>query len=415
MPRRNRKCNLLQEETVSQWGAEEGGATRFQRFRTRVFKLWETICGLRSNVSYVSCCDTVSKDREMRKKLKELAEWVGGEVVGDGEVEISGVASIDAAQSGQITLIAHSKYLKKLEMTKASAVIAPKEITYAGKPLILTSNPQLAFAKVLALFFTKPYQSKGIDPSAHIAPTAQLGRDLTIYPQVYVGDRCRIEDRVTLYPGVFVGDDSVIGEDSILYPNVTVYSGSILGKRVILHSGVVIGADGFGYVKEGKKNTKIPQVGGVIIEDDVEIGANSAIDRATLGKTIIRRGVKIDNLVTIAHNVEIGEDSIIVAQVGIAGSTKIGRNVILAGQVGVIDHLEIGDNVMVGAQSGVAQNLPANQAFTGTPVMPHRKYLRAATLFTKLPEMRKSLMEMEERLKKIETALSFSKKGDRDD
>jgi len=178
---------------------------------------------------------------------------------------------------------------------------------------------------------------------------------------------------------------------------------------------VVIGADGFGYVKDGNKNVKIPQVGGVTIEDDVEIGANSTIDRAALGRTIIRRGVKIDNLVMVAHNVEIGEDSIIVAQVGIAGSTRIGKNVILAGQVGVINHLEIGDNVMVGPQSGVAENLPANQVFTGSPAIPHREWLRSTALFSKLPEMKRLLSEMEKRLTKIETALSLHRKGDRDD
>jgi UDP-3-O-[3-hydroxymyristoyl] glucosamine N-acyltransferase len=211
---------------------------------------------------------------------------------------------------------------------------------------------------------------------------------------------------VTIYPGVYVGEDSSVGEESVLYPNVSIYPGTVIGKRVILHSGVVVGADGFGYVKEGEKNVKIPQLGTVEIEDDVEIGANTTIDRATLGRTIIHRGVKIDNLVQVAHNVVIGEDSIIVAQVGIAGSTKIGRNVTLAGQVGLADHIEIGDNVMVGAQSGVNQNLSANQGYSGSPALPHRDFLRAATVFPKLPEMRKTLIEIERRLKKIEEALS---------
>ncbi len=351
----------------------------------------------------------------MKKKLKELAEWVGGTIVGDGEIEISGLGSIDEAESGQITFIADAKHLPKLETTKASAILISKEVSSSPKPLIIVPNPRLAFVKILNLFFAKLYQSKGIDPNAQISPTAILGRNVTIYPFVYIGDRCRIEDRVTLYPGVYLGEDSSIGEDSILYPNVTVYPGSIIGKRVILHGGVVIGADGFGYVKDGNKNVKIPQVGGVIIEDDVEVGANSTIDRAALGRTIIRRGTKIDNLVMVAHNVEIGEDSIIVAQVGIAGSTKIGKNVILAGQVGVINHLEIGDNVMVGPQSGVAQNLPAHQVFTGSPAIPHREWLRSTALFSKLPEMKRLLSEMEKRLTKIEAELSLHRKGDRDD
>jgi len=342
----------------------------------------------------------------MRKKLKELAQWVDGTVVGDGEIEISGVAAIEEARTGEITFIANPKHLPKLSETHASAVIVSKEVTQADKPLLCVANPYLAFARVLTLFSQKPYQPKGIDSSTWVSPTARLGKDLTLYPFVYIGARCSIEDRVTLYPGVCVGEDSSIGEDSILYPNVSIYSGTIIGKRVILHSGVVVGSDGFGYVKEGKKNVKIPQVGRVEIEDDVEIGANTTVDRATLGKTIIRRGVKIDNLVQVAHNVAIGEDSIIVAQVGISGSTKIGNNVTLAGQVGVVGHIEIGDNVMVGAQAGVTHDLPANQGYVGSPAMPHREFLRAITVFPKLPEMRKTLIEIEKRIKKIEEALS---------
>jgi UDP-3-O-[3-hydroxymyristoyl] glucosamine N-acyltransferase len=346
----------------------------------------------------------------MKKELKELAEWVDGTVVGDGKIEISGVAGIEEARAGEITFIAHPKYLPKLSQTGASAVIVSKEVTQGDKPLLCVNHPQLAFAKILTLFSQKPYQPKGIDPNAWISPTANLGKDLTIYPFVYIGDRCSIGDRTTLYPGVSVGEDSSIGEDSILYPHVSVYSATIIGKRVILHSGVVVGSDGFGYVKEGKRNVKIPQVGIVEIEDDVEIGANTTIDRAALGKTIIRRGVKIDNLVQVAHNVVIGEDSIIVAQVGLSGSTKIGSNVTLAGQVGVVGHVEIGDNAMVGAQAGVTHDLPGNQGYVGSPALPHREFLRAVTVFPQLPEMRKRLLDLEKRLQKMEGALSLEGK-----
>jgi UDP-3-O-[3-hydroxymyristoyl] glucosamine N-acyltransferase len=342
----------------------------------------------------------------MKKRLKELAEWVDGTVVGDGEVEISGVGAIEEARTGEITFVANPKYLPKLSETHASAIIVSKEVTQADKPLLCVTNPYLAFAKILTLFSHQPYQPKRIDSNTWISPTAKLGRDLTLYPFVYIGDRCLIEDRVTLYPGVYVGEDSTIGEDSILHSNVSIYSGTVIGKRVILHSGVVVGSDGFGYVKEGNRNVKIPQVGSVSIEDDVEIGANVTVDRATLGKTIIRRGVKIDNLVQVAHNVTIGEDSIIVAQVGISGSTTIGKNVTLAGQVGVVGHIEIGDNVMVGAQAGVTHDLPANQGYVGSPAIPHREFLRAITVFPKLPEMRKTLLDIERRLKKIEEAPS---------
>lgn len=348
----------------------------------------------------------------MKKKLKELAEVAGGTVIGDGEIEISGAASIEAARSGEITFIAHDRYLPKLGETEASAVIVPEGVKAAGKPLICADNPQLAFVKVLTLFFGRPHQPKGIDPGARISSSARLGRDLSIYPHVFIGDRCRIEDRVTLYPGVYVGEDSVIGEDSVLHPNVTVYSGSVIGKRVLLHSGVVIGADGFGFVKDGTRNVKIPQVGRVVIEDDVEVGANSTVDRAAMGETVIRRGVKIDNLVQVGHNVKIGEDSILVAQVGIAGSTKIGKNVILAGQVGVNDHIEIGDSVRVGGQSGVYHNLPAGQTFLGTPASPRGEWLRSAAIIQKLPEMKKRLLQMEKRLREIEDARSLKKKED---
>ncbi len=342
----------------------------------------------------------------MKRRLKELAQWVDGTVVGDGETEISGVAAIEEAREGEIAFIASPKYLSKLRETNASAIIVSKEVTQADKPLLCVTHPHLAFAKILTLFFDKPYQPKGIDSNAWVSPTAILGKDLTVFPFVYIGDRSSIGDRVTLYPGVYVGEDAAIGEDSVLYPNVCIYSGAVIGKRVILHGGVVVGGDGFGYIREGKKNVKIPQVGKVEIEDDVEIGANTTVDRAALGKTIIRRGTKIDNLVQVAHNVVIGEDSILCAQAGISGSTKIGSNVTLAGQVGVVDHVEIGDNVIVGAQAGVTHNLPGNQAYVGSPALPHREFLRANAVFPKLPEMRKTLIDMEKRLKKIEETLS---------
>lgn len=338
--------------------------------------------------------------------MKELAQWVDGTVVGDEETEISGVAAVEEAQAGEITFIADLKYLPKLSETKASAVIVSREVSQADKPLLCVTHPHLAFAKILTLFFQKPYRPKGIDSNTWISPSAKLGKDLTLYPFVYIGERCSIGDRVTLYPGVYVGEDAAVGEDSILFPNVSVYSGTLVGKRVILHSGVVIGSDGFGYVKEGKKSVKIPQVGSVEIEDDVELGANTTVDRATLGKTIIRRGTKIDNLVQVAHNVVIGEDSILCAQAGISGSTKIGSNVTLAGQVGVVDHVEIGDNVIVGAQAGVTHNLPGNQGYVGSPALPHREFLRSNAVFPKLPEMRRTLVDMAKRLKKIEDTLS---------
>ena len=338
----------------------------------------------------------------MKKTLKELAEWVDGTVIGEGDVEISGVGPIEEAQPGEITFIANPKYLSKLNETRASAVIVSEDIRQADKPLLSSANPYLAFGKILSLYSQKPYPARGIDSGAFVSPTARLGKDLSVFPSVYIGDRCFIGDRVTLYPGVSVGEESTIGEDSILHPNVSIYPRTTIGKRVILHAGVVIGSDGFGYAKDGKKNIKVPQVGTVEIEDDVEIGANTTVDRATLGKTLIRRGVKIDNLVQVAHNVVIGEDSIVVAQVGISGSTKLGSNVTVGGQAGFVGHISIGDNVMIGAQSGVMNDLASNQAYTGSPAVPHREFLRITSSYLKLPDMKKTLIDIEKRLKKIE-------------
>ena len=346
----------------------------------------------------------------MKKRLNELAKYVGGAVIGNGEVEITSVASIEDAQPGDITFIANPKYRSKLNETRASAVIVGSEIAEVDKPLLRTANPYLAFGQILALYTHIPYQPKGIDPHAWISPTARVGKDVTIHPFAYVGDRSVIGERVILYPGVTVAEECSIGDDSILYPHVSLYRRTVLGRGVILHAGVVVGSDGFGYAKDGRKNKKVPQVGSVEIEDDVEIGANTTIDRGTLGKTTIRKGVKIDNLVQIAHNVVIGEDSLVVAQVGISGSTRIGSNVTLGGQVGLAGHISIGDNVMIGAQSGVPNDLPPNGIYTGSPVIPHRDYLRMAMSLPKIPEMRRMLNEIERRLAKIEGTLSPQEK-----
>ena len=338
----------------------------------------------------------------MEKMLSELAQLVDGEVIGDGGVKIAGVAPIEDARKGEITFITHPRYLPRLNQTEASAVIVSPKISEADKPLLRVANPYLAFAKILGIYAHRPYKPRGVDQRAWVSPTAKLGERLSVYPFVYVGDHAEIGNRVVLFPGVFVGDDTIIGDDTLIYPNVSICEGSRIGKRVILHSGVVIGSDGFGFAKDGKRSVKIPQVGIVEIGDDVEIGANTTVDRAAMGKTIIKRGVKIDNLVQVAHSVTIGEDSIIVAQVGIAGSTKIGANVILSGQVGLSDHIEIGDNVMVGPQSGVAKDIPPNQVVTGTPSIPHRDYLRAAMTFPKLPEMWRKIGQLEDKLKDLE-------------
>jgi len=349
---------------------------------------------------------------ETRKKttLGELAALVGGSLDGDPNLEIYGIASLEEAQEGEISFLAEMKNISRIEKTLASAIIAPCQLPPFPKPVIRTPNPYLAFVKVQAFFSYKPYSPLGIDPQACICRGAEIGKDVSIYPYVYVGEESKIGDRVVLYPGVYIGPKAQIGEDSILYPNVVVMERCLIGRRVIIHAGTIIGSDGFGFVQEGNRHVKIPQVGIVQVDDDVEIGANCTIDRATLGKTWIKRGVKTDNLVHVAHNVVVGEDTLLVAQVGIAGSTKIGNRVALGGQVGVVGHINIGDDVKVGAQSGVAQDVPAGQIVSGTPAIPHRDWLRAQAVFSKLPEMKRTISALEKRILDLEKIIR-EKKG----
>jgi len=337
------------------------------------------------------------------KTLKELAGLVDGEVSGDGNIVITGVAGIDNAKDGEITFIANPKYAAGISNTKASAIIASPDVkVQEGKNFLYVKNPYLVFAKVLTIFNPSAVPPAGIHPESYVHQTASIGSSVSIYPHVYIAEDAVIGDKVVLYPGVFIGKGVSIGDETIIYSNVSVREGCSIGKRVMIHCNAVVGSDGFGFAKDGARYHKIPQCGIVRIEDDVEIGACVTIDRATLGETIIKRGTKIDNLVHIAHNVSIGEDSVVLAHVGIAGSTKVGNRVTLAGQVGVKDHIEIGDDAIIGSQSGAAQDIPAKGVFTGTPAIPHREWLKAQNIFAKLPEMRKMLMELEKRVKELE-------------
>ena len=342
-------------------------------------------------------------------KLREIAAKVGGELIGDGEVEIKGVASLQEAKEGDLTFVTREKYLPLLKKCRASAVILPRMWEGIEIPAILVRDPMLAVARLLELFYPRAHEPLGVSEGAWVSHSAKLGKDVSIYPLVYVGDEAVIGDRVVLYPGVYVGKGVRIGEESVLYPNVVVYEGSVIGKRVILHAGTVIGSDGFGFVKDGEVNVKIPQIGGVEIGDDVELGANCCVDRATFGKTVIGRGVKVDNLVQIAHNVTIGENTIIVAQVGISGSTRVGKNVILAGQAGLVDHITIGDNVMVAAQAGVTKDVPPGEVVSGSPHFPHRHFLRIVALWEKLPEMKKRLDVLAQKVEEMEKKMEEGK------
>jgi UDP-3-O-[3-hydroxymyristoyl] glucosamine N-acyltransferase len=338
---------------------------------------------------------------EMR--LRDLAEALSCQLVGEGEVEIRGVASIREAKEGELTFVADARHLKHLEETQASAIILSLQDPPSAKPTLRTDNPYLAFAKALQLLHPQALPSPGVHPTAVLEEGVRLGEGVFVGAFTFIGKESMVGDRSILFPQVYIGRGSHIGKGCLLYPQVMVREGIWIGDRVIVHSGTVLGSDGFGYAKdkEGRYH-KIPQIGGVRVEDDVEIGANVTIDRATLGQTRIGRGTKIDNLVQIAHNVQVGQDTVIVSQVGIAGSTKIGNRVTLAGQVGIVGHIEIGDDSIVGSQSGVAENLGPKSIVTGSPAIPHNLFLQMAVSLPKVPELIKTVRALERRIQELE-------------
>jgi UDP-3-O-[3-hydroxymyristoyl] glucosamine N-acyltransferase len=341
------------------------------------------------------------------KTLSELAHYVGGRVIGDGNVVIHKIAPIDEAAPGEITFLAHPRYHRFLRQCRASAVIVGPGVvsdSESGSSLnyLETPNPYIGFAKVLQLFCPAPHFSQVVSPKAHIDSSAVVGESVTIFPNAFVGPRVRIGRGTVVFPGVFLGEEAEIGADCMLHPNVVVRERCRLGDRVILHAGAVIGSDGFGYAGSDDQRVKIPQAGIVVVDDDVEIGANTTVDRATLGRTVIGRGVKIDNLVQIAHNVIIGEHSVIAAQAGIAGSTRIGKSVTLAGQVGVVNHIEIGDGAMIGPQSGIPRSVPPGAILSGgIAAAPHHEWLKVMTLLPQLPKLWNTVRSLEKRLGQI--------------
>ncbi|HBG93680.1 MAG: UDP-3-O-(3-hydroxymyristoyl)glucosamine N-acyltransferase [Nitrospirae bacterium GWF2_44_13] len=334
-------------------------------------------------------------------KLREIAEMLGGELAGGPDIEIKGAAGISDAKDGDITFLSTAKLISECIESKASAVIVKETVPEIKKPQLKVSNPQYAFARLLEHFYVKQFIASGISEGAYVSAKAKIDKDVSIFPMAFIADDAAVGSRTVIYPGVFIGKDSSVGDECIIYPNVTIRENVKIGSRAIIHSGAVIGSDGFGYVMEKGIHYKIPQIGGVIIGDDVEIGANVTIDRATTGNTIIGRGTKIDNLVHIAHNVKIGENSVIAAQTGVAGSTEIGNYVVFGGQVGVADHAKIDDGVMVGAQSGAMGHVTKG-IYSGSPMIPHRDWLKSMVIFAKLPELSKRIKELEDMIKNIE-------------
>jgi UDP-3-O-[3-hydroxymyristoyl] glucosamine N-acyltransferase len=311
--------------------------------------------------------------------LAELAERIGAELVGDPAVPVSSANTLEGAQAGQISFLANSKYAKQLTTTNASAVIVAASITSDRVALLRSKDPYYTFRQaVVALYGFRKHPHAGIHPAAHVDPSATIGPGTVVYPGAYVGPR------------------TTVGQDCILYPNCVIYDDCVIGDRVIIHANATIGADGYGFATQKGVHHKIPQIGNVVLEDDVEIGANATVDRAALGSTRIGNGSKLGDLVTIGHNTDVGPGALLVAQVGIAGSCTLGHHVTMAGQVGVAGHLHIGDNSTIGAQSGIITDVPEQSTLVGAPAMPLQHARRVYLRFTQLPELADRIKKLEE-------------------
>lgn len=328
--------------------------------------------------------------------LKKLSALLGGKIKGDKAQEILGLAPFFQAKKGELTFVAEEKFLTKINETEASVLIVPKLEVYSKEKtyIIVEKNPR-ELMPLLLKFFKKEVKF----PEKQIEDSAKIGKNVKIGPNIYIGHDVVIEDDVIIYPNVYIGQEVRIGKGSIIYPNVTVREFCIINKGCILQPGVVIGSDGFGYTKVDGKNVKIEQIGRVVLEEEVEVGANTTIDRGAIGDTIVKKYTKIDNLVQIGHNVVLGENSFIISQVGIAGSTEVGNNCTIAGQTGIAGHIKIGDNVTLGAQSGVSGNVKSNQLLSGNPPMDIKDHLRIKANLKKLPELVKTVKKIEKELK----------------
>jgi len=334
----------------------------------------------------------------MKAKLKDIADIVCGKVLGDLKTPITGIANIEDAKKNDLTFVLDDKNLPKAENSPAAAVLARDNIK-PKKPAILVKNPRLAMAIILEKFKPKETLKKGIHKSVITGKNVKIPKDVSIQAFVTIGDNVTIGKGVKIYPNVHIGSDVSIGNESVIYPNAVIYDRITIGKRVIMHAGAVIGVDGYGFVFDEGRHKKIPQLGTVIIEDDVEIYSNTCIARATLGATIIKRGTKIDNLTHIAHNCIVGEDCALTALLGFAGSVTLGNRVSAAGQAGFNGHISVGDNTVVMAKAGVTKNIPSNSIISGFPAQNHKKEMEMQALLHRLPQLYKKVEELEKRLK----------------
>jgi len=337
----------------------------------------------------------------LKKTLKEIADLVNGQLLGDGDIEISGVSGIAEASAVDITF-AVEPHLEAASQSGAAAILIPSTVTEFAKPAIRVENPRVAFVTLLQLFAPKQVIEPGIHPTAVVGAGVIMGDGVSIMAYAVIEEGVQIGSNTVIYPHTYIGSQVVIGRDALIYPNVTIREGCHIGDRVIVHSGAVIGSDGFGFVTVDGRHQKVPQVGNVLIEEDVEIGANVAIDRAAVASTIVKKGTKIDNLVHIAHNVVIGEHCYLVALTGIAGSTKVGNYVTFAGQSGSAGHLTIGDRCVFAAKAGVIGDVPAGSFYAGFPARPHKEWLRAEASGRKVPDLIKKIRDLERRLDAME-------------
>lgn len=343
--------------------------------------------------------------RQNRMKLNELAQRLQCHLEGDGEIEIDGVATLESARTGQISFLTNPKYFTEAQTTTASAIIVGLDCPALEKPLLKHENPYLIFAKVLEIFFPESATEAHIHPTASIDESATIGQQVSIGAYSVIGSQVVIEDGVRIDSHCVIYADVKIGEKTILYSGCSIRERVIIGKRCIVQNNVVIGSDGFGFAKQKDGSWyKILQVGNVVIEDDVEIGSGTTIDRGTLGETRIGRGTKIDNLVQIGHGSLIGEDSLICAQVGLAGSTKVGNRVILAGQVGAAGHLTIGDDAIATPQTGIPNSVEPGKIISGSPAVDHRVWLKSSAVIARLPEMQKTIRKLDSRISHLESA-----------
>ncbi|MGZ6099230.1 MAG: UDP-3-O-(3-hydroxymyristoyl)glucosamine N-acyltransferase [Myxococcaceae bacterium] len=343
----------------------------------------------------------------MERSLAELAAHVGGTVEGDGRLRIVGLASLEEAGPGELSFYGNPRYRKELGTTRASAVLLPpgEPVTRTDVAWVRVGSPHLAFARLLALFHPGPPPTPGVHPRAEVHPSARVDPSATVMAMAVVEAGAAVGARSVLWPGSYLGEGAQLGEDCVLQPGAIVRERCVLGRRVVLQPGVVVGSDGFGFVFDpsGPAHVKVPQVGTVRIEDDVEVGAGSCIDRATTGETVIGSGTKIDNLVQIAHNVRVGPLSILCAQVGISGSTEIGTGVVLAGQVGIVGHVRVGDGARVAAQSGVPHDVPSGATFSGYPAVERALWLRQSAALKQLPELLREVRELRARVAALES------------